>query len=62
MKKGDVLNDKAKRLREINKETAKLLRYIKRSNQTIAKNTRKLKKLQREQEILLNPPLPGLDS
>lgn len=49
-----------KRLREIQTEQKKVLKYLQRSQIAMSRNTKKLKLLEREQEILLNPCLPGL--
>jgi hypothetical protein len=48
------------RIEEIKKERARLMRYLQKSQQAINKNLKKLKQLQREEEILLNPCLPGI--
>lgn len=61
-KKRKIMDEKIdiQRLKAIQTEKKKLMRYISRSQKTIAKNIKALKKLDREQEILLNLPLPGL--
>lgn len=53
-------NNRLNRLEAIKKEQKKLTRYLIKSQKAINKNVRKLKELQREEEILLNPSLPGL--
>jgi len=49
-----------KRIKAIQSEKKKLMKYISRSQKAMAKNIKLLKRLEREQEILLNPCLPGL--
>lgn len=50
-----------KRLKAICSEKKRLLNYISRSQKAMAKNVKLLKRLEREQELLLTPCLPGLD-
>lgn len=48
------------RISEIKKEKRKLMRYMERSQRSIQRNLKKMRTLEREQEILLNPSLPGI--
>ena len=50
-----------KRMKAIQSEKKKLLKYITRSQKAMTKNLKLLKRLEREQEILLSPCLPGLE-
>ncbi len=50
----------SKKIKALQSEKQKLMKYISRSQKAIARNMRRLKRLEREQEILLNPCLPGL--
>lgn len=50
-----------KRLKTIRSEKKRLLKYISRSQKAMTKNVKLLKRLEREQELLLTPCLPGLD-
>ena len=52
--------DSMQRLKELKKEQAKLMKYLQRSQRSMNRNFKKLKILQREEEILLNPSLPGI--
>ena len=49
------------RLKAIRSEKKRLLKYISRSQKAMAKNIKLLKRLEREQELLLTPCLPGLE-
>ena len=49
-----------KRLKAIQSEKKRLLKYISRSQKAMAKNVKILKRLEREQELLLTPCLPGI--
>lgn len=50
-----------KRLKTIRSEKKRFLKYISRSQKAMTKNVKLLKRLEREQELLLTPCLPGLD-
>jgi len=50
-----------KRLKEIQSEKKKLMKYISRSQKAMSKNIKLLKRLERKQELLLIPCLPGLE-
>lgn len=48
------------RLKKIQTEKKRLIKYISRSQKAMSRNIKLLKKLEREQELLLTPCLPGL--
>jgi hypothetical protein len=48
------------RLKEIKTEKKKLQKYLVRSQKALIKNQKLLCKLDREQELILTPMLPGL--
>ncbi len=50
-----------KKLKAIQSEKKKLMKYISRSQKAMAKNIKKIKKLEREMELILTPCLPGLE-
>lgn len=49
------------RIKKIITEKRKLIKYIERSQKAMRKNTKNLKRLEREMELLLTPCLPGLE-
>lgn len=49
------------RIKAIQTEKKKLMKYISRSQKAMAKNLKKVKRLEREMELLLTPCLPGLE-
>ncbi len=53
--------NQVKEVKVIQTEKKKLMKYLIRSQKAITRNIKALKKLERKQEILLNPILPGLD-
>ena len=50
-----------KKIKVIQAEKKKQKKYISRSQKAMAKNIKKIKKLEREMELLLTPCLPGLE-
>ncbi len=53
--------NQVKEVKVIQTEKKKLMKYLIRSQKAITRDIKALKKLERKQEILLNPILPGLD-
>lgn len=49
------------KIKAIQAEKKRLMKYINRSQKAMAKNMRSLKKLEKELELLLTPCLPGLE-